>query len=331
MSGLFAGYAAVLSLVFFASLAAGLMAGVTAMLAATLYYVAKKVSQGVGRLIVPSQKRVKKEIIPGEFFVQALNSKSDLLASPFYANLSTLEVKPESGIDSGRYIICFCDKDRLYSHKTKREDAQALANQNQATVVLFNYPNVGNSTGSVYSQKDLIEAGRAQVNRLLNKGVSASKITLYGHSLGGAIATLVAAKCHSHHNRVFLVNDRSFSTIGDTLAGWVKGPIWLKKGLKVITNPLCRLFNWNLDAAKAYKRIPDKYKMHIVSKKDRVISYQTASLHKKNRSVLNAYKGYTYKVGGEHNAHNKPLHVLVDNKTPAVSMNTHISRFIARA
>ena len=47
----------------------------------------------------------------------------------------------------------------------------------------------------MYDQSELIKAREAQVNRLL-KGVPAHKITLYGHSLGGAIGTLLADEYH---------------------------------------------------------------------------------------------------------------------------------------
>lgn len=278
----------------------------------------------IGRLILSAQRHPKNLTIPANSFSVPIKN----------GELNTLEIKPElafqKGPDNGHYIVCFCDKGRPYTHKTKMEDAQALANQNQATVVAFDYPNVGKSTGSVYSQSDLIKAGIAQVNRLLKNGVPARKITLYGHSLGGAIATKVADHYHGRKQTVSLINDRSFSTIGDTVASWVKGPVWLKKMIKAIANPVCRLFNWNLDAASAYKRIPEQYKMHIVSKVDHMIHYNGASLHKKNCSHLRTYKTYSYKIGGEHNGHNKPLHVLKDNKTPATSINTHIASFIAR-
>lgn len=58
--------------------------------------------------------------------------------------------------------------------------------------IFFNYANVGRSSGTVVTHKDLFLFGIAQVEHLLSRGIDPSKIILKGRSLGGHIAIEVA-------------------------------------------------------------------------------------------------------------------------------------------
>lgn len=271
--------------------------------------------------------------ISGEFFV---NTKA--------SQLSTIELKPITGETPHRYIICYCPNG--VSYRQLIDSYQELANQNNAIVVCFDYPNVGNSIGSASSETKLINAGKAQVQRLLDKEIPANKITLYGHSLGGAIATIVAASYHKEKQPVSLINDRSFSKVSDVASGFIQNPI-LRKIIKGITTPLAWALDWSLDAASAYRSIPSQNKMLIVTKQDEVINYRVASVYQKEKSqvtkkgmdkaqkkqLFHAYKQSTavYKIEGPafQFQHSVSINTLKD-KTDQIPIMQKISHFIAK-
>lgn len=278
------------------------------------------------------QARGKNVKIANEFFVKTKK-----------AQLSTIELKPKTG-KSDRYIICYCPN--AVTYRQMIDSYQALADSNQATVVCFDYPNVGNSKGACSSQSDLIEAGMKQVQRLFVKGVPADKITLYGHSLGGAIATIVAARCHQQKRPVSVINDRSFSSVGDVPASFINNPR-LKRIVKRIAGPFARLLNWDLNAALAYQSIPSQNKMLIVYKRDEIINYEEASVYKKEKAkvtektnvdadrktLFHIYKKensvYKMKESPEYNfQHGVPINAMKD--TQETPMLNNIRKFIAK-
>ncbi len=59
----------------------------------------------------------------------------------------------------------------------------------------------------------LFKAGYEQIKTLLNQGVAAENITIYGYSMGGGIAAYIARKLHNEGLLVNLTIDRSFSRL----------------------------------------------------------------------------------------------------------------------
>ncbi|CDZ79463.1 Alpha/beta hydrolase family protein [Legionella massiliensis] len=157
-------------------------------------------------------------------------------------------------------------------------DMQADAAELECNVVGFNLRGVGNSTGHPQSKQDLVNDGIAQIQRLLDAGVSAENITLKGHSLGGGISTLVADHFHKQGYKVNLFNGRSFSSLTNFVVGQIRtgssetgheetfgGKLlgWLAKPFVSFA---VRLVKWEMDADDAFKAIPAEYKEYMLAR-----------------------------------------------------------------
>jgi hypothetical protein len=194
------------------------------------------------------------------------------------AELDTLEIKHAAQKDTEaqyqRYIISFVGNASAYENTVDdmQNDAEAL----QCNVVGFNFRGVNHSSGRAKSKDDLVTDGIAQVQRLLDQGVSPQNITLKGNSLGAGIASLVAHHFHQQEKPVNIFNCRSFSSITNFLVGQIRtsdsktgheeslGKKILGGILKPIIKVLVSLTQWEIDADSAFKAIPDEYKEYIV-------------------------------------------------------------------
>ena len=88
--------------------------------------------------------------------------------------------------------------------------------------IFWNYPGIGQSAGQSHHPIDLIEAGCQQVQRLLDQGIPAGRIKLYGYSLGGGVAAQVSARFAQTHNiKLTLEIDRSFSSLQQTVCSFI--------------------------------------------------------------------------------------------------------------
>lgn len=97
------------------------------------------------------------------------------------------------------HILYFNGNSGCYQQDYKKIAEDLLSYERKgaaATGVQFNYPGILNSEGQVEIAQDLIDAGIAQVKSLLDQGIPHSKIVLHGVSLGGSIASHVAAYFH---------------------------------------------------------------------------------------------------------------------------------------
>ncbi len=202
---------------------------------------------------------------------------------------------------------------------TMRNDANEL----KCNVIGFNYRGVIKSKRSPRSKEDLITDGIAQVQRLLQEGVSPQNIILKGHSLGGAIATLVAHHFHQHGQPINIFNDRSFSSITNYIVGNIRATkhpeawghprighkeTWGGKLLGYLAKPFVKfgvsLVKWEFNSGKAFRAIPLAYKDYLVVRtkyQDRTDDHQDdgvvvhyASIHaalkdkrKKYKAVIN--------------------------------------------
>lgn len=198
------------------------------------------------------------------------------------AHLDTFEIKHKSQEhiepQYQKYIINLVGNGMCYEHiiDDMKEDAKAL----KANVVGFNLRGVGQSTGRAKSKEDLVTDGIAQVQRLLDQGVSPQNITLKGYSLGAGVATLVAQHFHQLGQPINLFNSLSFSTITNFLVGHIRlerdesgAPIGHKDSIGGIilgwlAYPFVKfgvaLAKWEINAGSAFKSIPEAYRDYIV-------------------------------------------------------------------
>jgi hypothetical protein len=211
------------------------------------------------------------------------------VVTPDGAELDTFEVKYIKRIDlkrqktivSNKYMLNFCGNMTACESPAHIADMQKYALDLQCNVVNFNYRGVNFSTGKATSKQDLITDGITQVQRLLNKGVESENIVLKGLSLGGAVATLVAKHFHDRGIKIYLFNDRSFSTIARVLGGTIRnmnsgtGHIATNRILGAVimffTKIGLLLTKWEMNAGKAFSKIPGEYKDYIFVRSHRDI------------------------------------------------------------
>ncbi|MBA3661137.1 MAG: hypothetical protein H0W64_05395 [Gammaproteobacteria bacterium] len=241
----------------------------------------------IGNYILPAQHSIPKNI-PLNIEEEGNSSFSNFMVSSVNgAELDTLIIRPNHLKKNSPYVVYLCGMRGSYTHKIKQY--QQRAEQYGHTAICFNYTNVGNSTGEVYNEKQLINDGKAQVQRLLDLNIPANKITLYGLSLGGAIATLIVSQFQKRGLRIRLINDRSFSKLSEAL------PQQLQK-VKPILSPLLKYFGWELNAAQAMQFINKEDIFIITSKEDQLIPYRNAALYQTMKPEMKKlYENVCYK------------------------------------
>lgn len=282
----------------------------------------KLLGEWVSGLVLPAQNDNLDELAISDDRVREYN-EADLVCEKHEvithdeAHLDTFEVhhKSQTKIDPKfqKYIINFVGNGMCYEDiiDDMKEDAKEL----RTNVIGFNLRGVGQSTGKAKSRNDLVTDGVAQVQRLLDQGVSPQNITLKGHSLGAGVASLVAQHFHQLEQPINIFNSRSFSTITNFLVGHIRlerneegkaighkestvGRIlgWLAKPFVKLGVALAK---WEINAGSAFKSIPEAYREYIVvrSRKevrgnridDAVIPHY-ASIHKELISERRAKK-----------------------------------------
>jgi pimeloyl-ACP methyl ester carboxylesterase len=185
------------------------------------------------------------------------------------AVLDSLEIRPKPCDPSSprasvpqRYLI-YINANAMFLNQNIEDmigDAKACPN---TTVIGFDYRGVGKSTGNPVTQHDLVTDGIAQVQRLLDQGVDPKAITLYGRSLGGAVATLVAKHFHDLGQTINICNDRSFSAVSNIVKGWLGFVGWV---LKPIIKGFLVLAGWEMEVASAFESLPTDSKLCFVAR-----------------------------------------------------------------
>jgi acetyl esterase/lipase len=123
-----------------------------------------------------------------------------------------------------------------------------------ANVISCNYRGVAKSSGFPTKDQDLIDDGQAVVDYLLKQGVPAENILICGTSLGGAVATHVAAARVQAGQNVSLISDRSFSSLSRVV--WKIGGIVdyilpiLALLARAIAIAIMRSHDWKLDSGE---------------------------------------------------------------------------------
>ncbi len=167
-------------------------------------------------------------------------------------------------------------------YKLVAEDLLSYSKEDiPASAVLFNYPGILNSEGQVEISQDLVNSGIAQVQALLDQGIPHSKIVLHGVSLGGSIASHVAAHFHQlpkaddpsqKQTLGGLYASRTFAStaqVGRDYFNRSLGDNYFSRFLSTLCLPFIKLgtwgSNWDLDTGKAFFSIPpDKRNYSVV-------------------------------------------------------------------
>lgn len=164
---------------------------------------------------------------------------------------------------SKKWIIVFNGMGDCYeSHLSA---LHGLSQDVGANVLAFNYREKPSSL------KDWVEDGQCMLEYLKQKGVKPEDIVLYGHSLGGGIATDVYK---SQKIKPGLILESTPSTLAKAIKS--------KRGN--LAGAAAKLFNWNSNSFQVIKNADPKSLEHIaliVNRRDPTVRYQEASLYKK--------------------------------------------------
>ncbi|PJD96131.1 MAG: hypothetical protein CK425_06935 [Parachlamydia sp.] len=249
--------------------------------------VKKTLGKILGKHVLNAQgiSRKKLPILRDNFLKAVPSSKRGIIETADKVKLDAMEIKhPGNSLklpQEQKWIIFLNGKNTAYEQNL--ENLADMCEATKANVLTANYRGVGFSEGSPSSAHDLVVDGEALVQYLLNKGVSPENILVEGWSLGGGVATQVAAYHQEKDHEMKLVNDRSFGTLAHAISKFsVSGLIFA---------PLMTAFDWKFNTVKCWKAIKENCKLLIIHKDDQIVKYQ-ASLYKhlKNDAMTAADK-----------------------------------------
>jgi pimeloyl-ACP methyl ester carboxylesterase len=195
-------------------------------------------------------------------------------------------------------ILIFNGQNATFRNEKKIRTYCQLVRDTDCTVVSFDYGGTALRRITTWTQKPLVNDGVFLAKKLANLLPDSSNLILKGHSLGGAIATLTAEKCHEANILAYLWNGRSFLSVVDVVAGHIRtlhksghyennATIFLSKASRPFISTLLYVSGWNIDVEQAYKAIPESYKNYYLvrsnknqrlSKKDDLVIPYCASL-----------------------------------------------------
>jgi pimeloyl-ACP methyl ester carboxylesterase len=180
----------------------------------------------------------------------------------------------------GKWIVRYLANGECYENNLPSNDnpSKELAKYKEAgfNVLLFNYRGIMDSTGYPKDiQNDLLTDGHTPVAFLKQLGVPITDITLVGESLGGGIATEVAAR----HPGVRLANLRSFASLSAAVGGLTYdffGHNAISLGIAYIVRSIASgvlsQTNWEVHSHRAWKAVPLKDKWMVTASKDEVVT-----------------------------------------------------------
>lgn len=210
-----------------------------------------------------------------EFFIEMPDEST---VSAVKAKNSLARKLDEEDQDKCVHLIVFNGNSGSYQDAMSH-DAHALwqceARGVPVELIRFNYPGVLNSTGNLEEHTELaaslIEAGIAQVQRLLDKGVKPENIQLQGTSLGGSISSYVASFYHARGQTLGALNaSRTFSSTTNVAISYLNKVPYVGFILGFILRPVIAFglwgTDWLLDTAKHFASLPDDKAWYTVAR-----------------------------------------------------------------
>jgi hypothetical protein len=204
---------------------------------------------------------------------------------------------PNTPVNEKKYIIYFNGNGSyaMQSWEEMRTDAAT----HSCVGINFDYPGCGESTGKSERAKHMVDAGLAQVKRLIEMGVPSENILLKGQSIGGGVATVTAAKLHEQGQKVHLYNQRSFAKTSKTAKYMLGGGVLGKIAAFAIKRA-----GWEINAIKAWNKIPDAYKDFCFASTDKVIPPKQCGL----AGALEKSADRQRRIITGHNGHNEEFY-----------------------
>ena len=212
------------------------------------------------------------------------------------AKLASIIIHPQSDPQDAMHIVQFNGNGQQFEPLVSEHEN--LATHLGAVVHAFDYRGVGNSTPKPSKYQQLVEDGIAQVQYLIVSGVPAHRIILCGHSLGGSVATKVAAHYHKNGSTIALFNGRSFATVTKAACGMLlsdKASSVTKAVVGSSVASVMSMTGWSIDVVNDYISLPEASKMCLavappsdVSQGDGVIAHEASLYHALEKKGLHA-------------------------------------------
>lgn len=214
----------------------------------------------------------------GNFVVDNLEFSEFSIPMPEGSAIASIEACNALSQDSDPadcvYVIAFNGNSGTYQAELE-QDAHALNHYNNAGIpvklVRFNYPGVLEGSNRFAKPEFLIQAGIAQVERLLADGVPLENIQFQGISLGGSISSHVASFYHQRKQEFGALSvSRTFSSTTNVGLSYVKKVPYLGPLLAIILRPVLAFglgfTHFQLDTASHYASLPDDKVWYTVAR-----------------------------------------------------------------
>lgn len=176
-------------------------------------------------------------------------------------------------------LIAFSGNGQCFTQPRNHQEAlaQIRLTDNQhhlsdTTIILVNHPGVGNSAfygRARQSVEDLTQSAWIATQWILKtSGTSAEHVSIFGHSLGGVVASWVAYQCHQQHQTVHVCISRSLASSSTFLyAHFPK----LVSMLFWMVIPLSYLTHTHMNSARYYYKIPESYRFAFEAEDDELM------------------------------------------------------------
>ncbi len=211
--------------------------------------------------------------------------------------IDAMIIGKESTLDNGRWVLASNGNGEFYERKLLDNSFQQILTQVNGNAIVFNYPGVGDSTGSP-NRKTLTKAYKAMLCFLEDKeaGIGAHEIIGYGHSLGGGVQgeALKSHKLKEDINYVF-VKSRTFSDLSTEASAMINGFAGL----------LVKILGWNMSSVESSKKLKAPEIIMQTAANDKIIDddviFAKASLAKKLENKKFCGKKLFMKIPEHHN------------------------------
>lgn len=146
------------------------------------------------------------------------------------------QIQADLPANQQRWILFLHPADVAY--ETELPFLAKIAEDTGANIYTGNYRGVGSSLGKPFRSYDLVLDGEAMLQHIITSGVSENHILIHGFSIGGGVATELAAS----HPGMHLCNDRSFTKLTEAMHEL------LPTGINKFTAAQLADLNWELDS-----------------------------------------------------------------------------------
>ncbi len=190
---------------------------------------------------------------------------------------SAPEISPTAS-GQGKHIVYFTGMSTLYQDCFK--DITDAVKITGATYYGFEYPGMSRLGGEVLEVNDLVNAGLAVTNDLLQKGVNINDIIFQGDSFGAAVAKKISNLYRDQCGvEIRCILNNTFSTFEAAVKSVMEQTSWVLslKPAKAVVHPALRYVGWDIRTGDHYGN-DTPYQVHVNHIGDLTLGYGGATL-----------------------------------------------------